>query len=151
MREFTVVEIIEFSDKIEQESYAFYTKASENVSDSETKELLEKLAEEEVSHSNRLRSMINLKAISDNELDVRVKLENSILDHIIKNVQITPDDKPIDILNIALSREKATVLMYATLITFTDLTNPIIKVFEELKAQEDGHVLKITSYINKLK
>ena len=52
MRDFTVSEVLEFSRKIEMESYDFYKAVSKDVSSIELKELALELAEEEMKFKN---------------------------------------------------------------------------------------------------
>ena len=150
MRELTIREIIEYASNIEAESHKFYTEASEKISHPETAQLAKELSEEETGHYNHLMDLINEKRLSSTQLDTIISGKEAIEDKMVKIDDITADSEPIDILEIALQREINTERLYTTYLTFTNLPENVIKVFEDLKHQEVGHQNRIKTLIKKL-
>jgi len=148
MELFNVHEIIEYAIKIEQESFAFYTKASEIVNDKDVKDLVTLLASEEVDHQNRLRALINEEKINADSLNKKYEIDTTLMKRIINTPEITTKSTAMDVLEIALEREQNTEQTYAMLITLSNIDDDIIEIFDELQLQEKGHVNKIQFRIN---
>ena len=68
MTDFTVKEVIEFSQTIEEESYRFYKESQEAVGSPELKKLTGELAESEMDHLNRLRQLLDETKLSEADL-----------------------------------------------------------------------------------
>jgi rubrerythrin len=143
MRNLSLKEIIEYSEKIELESYEFYAKAKDIINEEETKSLLTLLANEETEHYNHLRGLINRGHLTAEELDAKLMLKEETLTQFINTDKIEKGFSGKQILEIALDREKKTEQLYAMLLTFTDLKPNIINVFKDLRNQEKGHIEKI--------
>ncbi len=149
MRELNLREIIEYAEKIELESFSFYKKATEIVQDSQVKEILSQLAEEETGHYNRLRELLEEGKLSRQELEKTINIEKALLEMLINTDEIKNSYSPVDVLKIALNREKNTAKAYEMFKTFTALDDFALKVFEDLRLQEIGHVNKITARLEK--
>jgi rubrerythrin len=143
MQLFSVKEIIEYAIKIEKESFAFYTKASEIVTDVDVKELVTNLAGEEVDHQNRLRNLINEENVSVDSLNAKHEIDTTLMERIVNTGEITDTASAMDVLEIALEREENTEKTYAMLATLSNLDDDVVKIFDELRLQEKGHVNKI--------
>ncbi len=150
MRGLNLKEIIEYSEKIELESYEFYSKAKDVVEDDETKSLLSFLAEEETDHYNHLRSLINKGDLTAKELDAKLLLKEETLSQFVHTDKIESDFSAKQILEIALKREKKTEELYAMFMTLTDINVKVLKIFTDLRNQEKGHVEKISARLKKL-
>ncbi len=149
MRELNLREIIEYAEKIELESFSFYEKASEIVNDPEVKDVLSQLATEETGHYNRLRGLLEEGRLSKEELEKTINMEKALLDMLINTDEIKSSFSAVDVLNIALNREKNTAKAYEMFKTFTALDDFALKVFEDLRLQEVGHVKKISARLEK--
>jgi rubrerythrin len=149
MRELNLKEIIEYAEKIELESFSFYEKASEIVNDPEVKDVLSQLATEETGHYNRLRGLLEEGVLSKEELEKTINMEKALLDMLINTDEIKSSFSAVDVLNIALNREKNTAKAYEMFKTFTALDDFALKVFEDLRLQEIGHVKKISARLEK--
>jgi rubrerythrin len=149
MKEFTIREIIEYAANIESESHKFYTAAASKVTDPDTKNLAKELSEEETGHYNHLRDLISEERVSSCELDEMVT-DIDLSDRMVKTDEIDFTSDPIDILEVALEREINTERLYTTYLTFTNLPEDVIKVFEDLKNQEIGHQNRIKTIIKKI-
>ncbi len=143
MKLFSVKEIIEYAIKIEKESFAFYTKASEFVKDSDVKKLVELLAEEEIDHQNRLRNLIDEEKVSKTELDKKHEIDTTLMERIVNTAAITANSSAMDVLSVALEREQNTEQTYRMLATLSNIDGDVIDIFDELALQEKGHANKI--------
>ncbi len=151
MKEFTVQEVIEYAQRIEKESYRFYKRAAEILEDPETVELVEKLSVEEEKHYNHLGNLLSGKNTTSEELGRKVKLERSDhVDKIVSASEIPGKATPLEILNIALDREKNTEQLYGMLLSMTDLNEAMTRVFEDLRKFERMHVDRVSAMISKL-
>ncbi|MEA3499479.1 MAG: ferritin family protein [Candidatus Marinimicrobia bacterium] len=148
---YNVREIIEYAIKIEKESYAFYNNAEKKVNDNEVKKLLILLANEEINHQNNLKVLIDENRVTKDELNKKMDLDNTLLKKIVGTSEISSNADLLEILTIALEREKNTENIYAMLSTLSNIDEDIIDIFSNLKLQENSHVKKIQSRINKLK
>ncbi len=68
---------------------------------------------------------------------------------LINTDEIKSSFSAVDVLNIALNREKNTAKAYEMFKTFTALDDFALKVFEDLRLQEVGHVKKISARLEK--
>lgn len=150
MKIFTVKEIIEYAIKIENESFKFYTNASQKVESGDVKDLLVKLSGEEVDHQNRLKGLIEEEKVSAQLLMKEMEIDTIIMDRIVKTSLIQDDATAMDVLKIALEREKNTEQTYAMLSTLTQISDDIVEVFDELRLQEMGHATKIQLRMDKI-
>lgn len=150
MKIFTVKEIIEYAIKIENESFKFYTNASQKVEAGDVKNLLVMLSGEEVDHQNRLKALIEEEKVSAQLLMKEMEVDTTIMDRIVKTSLIQNDATAIDVLKIALEREKNTEQTYAMLSTLTQISDDIVEVFDELRLQELGHATKIQLRMDKI-
>jgi len=142
---FTIKEIIEYAQKIEQESFSFYTKASEIVSDEEVKSMVLQLAKEEVGHYNFLGTLLENSKVTPEDLGVQVAVDRTVY-----HKDIDENTTAKEVLEIALKREQNTETLYTTLLSFTNLNDQIIELFDDLRAQEAGHVVKVQNRLDKL-
>ena len=150
MRGLNLKEIIEYSEKIELESYEFYSKAKDIVDEEDTKSLLTLLADEETGHYNHLRSLINKGHLTEEELDAKLMLKEDTLSQYVNTDKIEAGFSGKQILEIALDREKKTEQLYAMFMTFSDINIKVLEIFTDLRNQEKGHVNKITARLKKM-
>jgi len=150
MKLFSVKEIIEYAIDIEKESFAFYTQAAKQVADKDVNELVKMLAEEEVEHQNRLRRLIDEKTVSVSELQKKYELDTTLMDKIVNTPAIDADATALDVLKIALEREKNTQQTYKMLMTLSNIDENVVEIFKELRQQEQGHANKIQFRIDHL-
>ena len=148
MRDITIKEIVEYAEKIELESYEFYKTALKIVSKG-LKDLIKELADEEQRHYNSLRALLNDKALSRKDLMKVISMDKD-RDEIVKVDPIDGKMSEVEILKAALQREKDTKAMYDLYLTFTDLSINVVKVFEDLSNQEQGHYNRIDSKLKKM-
>ena len=148
MKIFNVKEIIEYAIQIENESFVFYTNVAKLIEDADIKALLVKLSSEEVDHQNRLKDLIDETKISPEFLLKEMEIDTSIMDRIVTTSAIPSDSSALDVLNVALEREKNTEQTYAMLMSLTQISDDVVEVFEDLRLQEQGHVNKIQARIN---
>jgi len=151
MEELTVEEIIKYVVRIEQESYQFYRKASKILEGNEIKLLTDELAELKVEHVNQLKGLLNEETITLEDLTYMLNIDTSLFDRIIQTHEIPAQATTLDILSIALEREKNTQKNYEMLLTITALNVKIIRTFSLLKGIEEKHVKKIAERIKKMR
>lgn len=150
MKDFTIREIVEYAEKIEAESHKFYALAAQMIKEPGTKKLTLELAEEETKHFNHLRDLLNRERLTSLELDIVVAKGINLDNRTVKTAEITEDSDPIDVLEVALEREINTEELYKMYLTFTDIPDNMIKVFEDLRNQEIGHQNRIKTLIKKI-
>jgi rubrerythrin len=150
MKVFTVKGIIEYAIKIENESFKFYTEASKVVEAGEVKDLLVLLSGEEVNHQNRLKGLIDGTKVSVETLVKKMEIDTTIMERIVETSVIEDNATALDVLKVALEREKNTEQTYSMLITLTQISDDIVDVFDELRLQELGHATKIQLRIDKI-
>ncbi|MBN2526435.1 MAG: ferritin family protein [Deltaproteobacteria bacterium] len=141
----TVEDILKYAIRIENESQLFYRSASQRAIDDAVKVLLQELEAEEVKHEQRLSDI--LKDVQRLEISA---FDRTSLEKLISTASIDNDDSQEGVLRVALEREKNTRDFYAQILTMTNLEAHVIKVFEELFAQEQGHYQRISSKLKKL-
>ena len=150
MKIFNLKEIIEYAIQIEKESFEFYTRASNDSKAEEVKDLLVQLAGEEVGHQNRLKSLIDDGKVTPETLLKEMEIDTTVMERIVETSVIQKGAVAIDVLKVALEREKNTEQTYAMLMTLTQISDDVVEVFEDLRFQEQGHVNKIEARINKI-
>lgn len=141
MKELSVQEIIEFSQRVEQESYGYYKEAQKKFSSvPDLVELTEELAQAEIDHFNRLRALLDEKRLSEEELRGKIKVEAATYEQCVASREIPEQATSKDILESALVREENTRDLYRQLLAFTNLSPDITDTFTFLVTQEEGHV-----------
>jgi rubrerythrin len=149
MRELTVTEIIEYAENVETESFRFYSEARERIKDSEVKELLSILADDETMHFNNLKKLREEGTLSANEMQQKLQIESEVLDIIVNSDVIVDDADWRDVLEIALQREIRTEKLYTMMLSFSQLNSEVYSLFATLRMQEKGHIAKIQEKLNK--
>ncbi len=150
MEELSVEQVIQFAQTIEEESYTFYTEANRRLDDPNLKALTEELASAEVDHLNRLRKLLDLTAVAEDQLKRRVRLDTAEYRRVVAAKPIENDSSAREILERALARETATANTYKMLVSMTNLGPEVVELFTYLTAQETGHVTTIKNKLNKL-
>lgn len=150
MKEFSVEEIIQYSQRVEQESYSFYKEAETRVANRDVHPLLRELQDAEIDHLNKLKGLLDEKKMSKEELDTKLDLT---IDPEVMIVSLDPmpdNPTPVTVLQTALQREKKTEALYRQLLAFTNLSEDITSVFTYLVNQEKGHVTIIENRLKRL-
>ena len=151
MKRLTVREIIKFGIKIEKESFRFYRNASKKIEDNETKSLTDDLADQEIEHLNKLQILLNEDIVTTAELNETVETDDILSESIVKTSAIKKGAGSIDILAIALKREKNTKENYERFLKLTPMNEQIADAFKELREMEEKHVQIIAEKINSIK
>ncbi len=151
MREFTIQEVIEYAQNIEMESYRFYKGSAAVLNDPETVELAERLSLEEEKHYNQLKGLLSHESSKPEELSRKVTLDQpDDMDKIVSTSDISADATTLEILRLALEREKKTEQLYGMLLSLSNLNQTMIRVFEDLRKFEQGHVDMVTAMIDRV-
>jgi len=139
MKELTVQEILGFSRDIEKESYSFYTRVETVTDDRELKTLAAELARSEEDHYNRICRLLEAARLPQEELSALVSLSAGDYEFLVttRTMPEAPDVRWI--LETALAREISTGSVYRALLSFTNLSEDVIKLFSDLVLQEEGH------------
>lgn len=145
MRDFTVSEVLEYSRKIEMESYDFYQLVSKDVSSNELKELAFELAEEELKHFNLISALLKRGQFTSVDMDKIIQIKNEDIDHLVATKDLPVNPTTLTILETAYNRELRTESIYRTMLSFTNLADDIVETFSMLMAQENGHASRIKS------
>jgi len=159
---FNADEILEIAQRIEQNGLNFYKAAANAVTDPKAKEMLSNLAEWEVGHEKLFREM--RKGLTDsqrqpmvfdphNEMGLYLKAMASQVVFTSKMDPVkTIGDKPSfkKILDIALEREKDSVVFYAGMKKFVPASLGTEKI-EMILQEEVSHVAMITQRLSEIK
>jgi rubrerythrin len=148
MKEIIVEEILNYSKKIELESYSFYKESVAVLESADLKSVAEDLAEEEMAHYNRLNQLLEGVKASEEDLNQKVQIAKAHYETLVATRQMPDNPTVADILEIAYQREVDTRAVYTSLATITDLSEPILKAFKDLMLQEEGHANRIKSLMN---
>jgi len=127
-------EIIQFAIEREIESMNFYTRASQRVKLSGTKELFEDFAKQEEKHKQKLEAYREGKI-------VLAKIQNipdlKIGDYLV-DTELTPESTYADILRVAMKREERSVKLYTDLKEKND-DKGLVELFTFLVQEEMKH------------
>ena len=100
-------------------------------------------------HYNRLNNLLEGFKVSEEDLKVKVQMAKVHYETLVAT-RVMPDNPTVqDLLEIAYKREVDTKAVYNSLTTITNLTEDVVKVFEDLMFQEEGHALRILSLMGK--
>ena len=149
MKEIIVEEVLNYSKKIELESYSFYKESAVVLESSDLKLVVEDLAEEEMNHYNRLNKLLEGAKASEADLNQKVQIAKAHYETLVATRQMPDNPTVADILEIAYQREVDTRAVYNSLVTMTDLSEDILEVFQDLMLQEEGHANRIKSLMQK--
>jgi rubrerythrin len=100
---------------------------------------------------NRLKGLLHEDMVTDEKLSSTLNIDTALFDKIIQSGDIPVQATPLNILEIALEREKSTLENYIMLLTISDLNKEIIAVFELLKGMEEQHVKDIWERIEQIR
>ena len=104
-------EIIQFAIQREMESMSFYTRASQMVKPSGTKELFEDFARQEEKHKQKLEAYREGKIVL---AKIQSIPDLKISDYLVYT-ELTPEIPYADILRVAMKREERSVKLYTDL------------------------------------
>ena len=79
-----------------------------------------------------------------------MEIDTAVMERIVETSVIPVEAGALDVLKVALEREKNTERTYGMLMTLTQISDDVVEVFEDLRLQEQGHVNKIQARINKI-
>ena len=150
MKEFSVRDIILFSQRIEQESYDYYMKAKGILKKQELQDFVNDLALSELNHKARLARLLNEEKPADSELDKDLNAESPAYRKLVNSPDINENSTTEDILKTAVTREENTRDLYKMMISLTNIDPSIVKIFEDLVKQEEGHANVLKEKLKKL-
>lgn len=150
MRDLTLKEILEYAASIEKESFNFYTNALKVAEEGKVKDLLNKLANAEIGHLNKIELIMKEKITSKKELERTFNTDDKYITELIQVPELKKGLSLKEILELALGREEKTFETYSMFLSLTNLHEDAIKLFEDLKEQEKQHVEIITKKLNSL-
>lgn len=140
-----IEDILKYAIKIENESMKFYRDAVGIVKDESVKTLVTELEMEELKHEARLADMLDsVTGLTTDSFD------KDSMEQLINNREIPSDASEVDVLSIALEREKNTRDFYRRVSTLTNLDANLVDLFEKLFEQESGHVTRIYKKLEKM-
>jgi rubrerythrin len=131
-------EIVEFGIQRETESIDFYTRASEMVKYSGTKELFLDFAKQEMGHKKKLEA-VNIGKITPGKIE---KIPNLKISDYLIETELKPDLSYADILRIAMKREERSVKLYTDL-KEKNQDETLDKLFTFLIQEETKHKYKL--------
>ena len=143
----TYVNSLDIAIKKEQESNAFYKKASETVTNIGVREFFRELMEEEIKHEKILTDyrdrLLSEKKVDPSDLSIR-NLRDLGISRTLLSLDMDDDTTIQDALIIAMKREEKAVELFHNLA----LTTPdagLKALFEKLREEEIKHLKRIES------
>jgi rubrerythrin len=138
--------------KIEEQSYKLYKMAQKKVKYDSSKKFLEELAQEELTHKEKIKAILdNKKKISELGFSTKQAQDLKIID-VMKDVTITEDIDYQKLLVFAAKREKSTYDYYKSLalglegsevgILFNKLAEEELTHKNRLEREYDEYILK---------
>ena len=145
---FTAHEILDLAIRLEENGEAVYREAADKASNSDIRELLLWMAEEEVKHTRwftELKQEIESRSINPFMEEMSRKVFGGLLgdksfSH--REVNFSQIDRIEDLIRIFIEFEKDTVLFYETLIPFIEDNNTLHYV-TKIIAEENNHIQKL--------
>jgi rubrerythrin len=136
--------------RIEEESFVFYMEAAIRLSSAELVTLTQSLAESELEHVNRLRSILGESAIGMEELGTELIKRRPRGEWIVKSDPIPADADERTALTVALKREDETRRTYDMLATFTSFSRDFTGLCAFLSSEEAAHAATIRERLKAL-
>jgi rubrerythrin len=125
--------------RIEEESFVFYMEAAIRLPRPELVTLTQTLAERELEHVNRLRSILGDKPLGMEELGTELIKRRPRREWIVKSDPIPEDADERTVLTAAIKREDDTRRTYDLMATFTTYTRDFTGLCAYLAAEEAAH------------
>ena len=150
MKEYTVKEVLEFAQTVEQESYLFYGEAAIRLAEPDLMRLCRVLAENEIEHFNKLRTMAQQEPLSEDELRDHQVTSFPSEGPRVQSEPIPDETNARDILEIALRREKNTKSTYDMMATFTTISPEVQEVLSFLADEETTHIADVQRRLEEL-
>ena len=152
-QKFNSVEVIEMAKDIEKRGLDFYKKQAKKTEDSELKNLLLKLAEDEQDHYDTFSKMLDkAKELTDTDSDYVYGEDVSAYLRALIEFTVFPSEEEVedkihsieDILELAINAEKDSILFYREMMEYNNEdTNKILK---RLVDEEKQHLLDLVKY-----
>lgn len=150
---FSLAEIIDMAVQLENNGEQIYLDAIDQADNSELKQLLKWMAEEERQHAQWF-SEFNYGAIKEDKNDEILKAMSDALiaDFIngqtfsLKEVDFSTITHHNELIHTFIEFEKDTILFYTILISFIK-DDPIVKQLNRIITEEETHVQKLTELI----
>jgi len=142
---FEIREIIDLALQIEKNGEKIYRNALKSVTDPSVLALLQKLADEEISHVEWF-STLKQKIKSTTDDPQLMEMGNSILNSVLgdqsfslKDVDFSKIDRTDDLLKLVIEFEKDTVLFYGMIRPLIDSSEDLVHL-DKIIAEENQHV-----------
>ena len=152
-QKFNSVEVIEMAKDIEKRGLDFYKKQAKKTEDSELKDLLLKLANDEQDHYDTFSKMLDkAKELTDTDSDYVYGEDVSAYLRALIEFTVFPSEEEVedeinsieDILELAINAEKDSILFYREMMEYNNEdTNKILK---RLVDEEKQHLLDLVKY-----
>ena len=152
-QKFNSVEVIEMAKDIEKRGLDFYENQAKKTENTELKELLLKLAEDEQDHYDTFSDMLEkAKDLTDTNSDYVYGEEVSAYLRAIIEFTVFPSAEEVeeninsieDVLELAINAEKDSILFYREMMEYNnEKTNEILK---RLVDEEKQHLLDLVKY-----
>jgi len=152
---FTLDEVLDLAVKIEQNGEKVYREAAEKIDPGPIRDLLIKLAEDEVRHVRwfaELREEVDEKIDNPDLYDMGRKILNSILGEqcfSLKDVDFTKMKSIKDVLMAAVEFEQDTMLFYNML--STAVNEDVLPFMRRIIEEEESHVRELENALSAIK
>ena len=153
VQQMNAFEVFEIAEQIERDGYEFYCKAAEQVESEAAKELLHELADMELGHESVFQELKNKYRLCSDEvfpdLDewtikyLRAYAKGKVFCDSPEK-ELRPDASLTDILDVALSFERNTIVFFASVKALMKEKSDQDKI-DSLIKEEVGHVMTLTS------
>jgi rubrerythrin len=138
----TFERLVNLAIQREEEAYEFYMKAAEESELKSSAKLLKDLAQQEVSHKQKLQEALKAGVCETFTCETTEEIEQMDLSRYLVDIPLLPSSTPQDIIIVAIKKEAAANSFYKTL---SELTGSGVhrKVFETLAGEEEVHKTRL--------
>ena len=138
----TFERLVSLAIQREEEAYDFYMKAAEQSKFKSSTKLLHELAQQEVTHKEKLIAALDAGVCDTFTCDTVEEVEKLDLSQYLVDIPLSADSTPQDVLIIAIKKEAAANSFYKAL---SELTGSGVHraVFETLAGEEEVHKTRL--------
>ena len=138
----TFERLVSLAIQREEEAYEFYMSAAEESKFKSSAKLLHELANQEVTHKEKLKKALDAGVCDTFTCDTVEEIEKMDLSRYLVDIPLKADSAPQDILIVAIKKEAAANSFYKAL---SELTGSAVhrSVFETLALEEEGHKTRL--------
>ncbi|MDH4212375.1 MAG: ferritin family protein [Candidatus Thorarchaeota archaeon] len=134
----TFERLVSLAIQREEEAYEFYMKAAEESEFKASAKLLQDLANQEVTHKEKLQTALKAGVCETFSCETKKELDDMDLNQYLIDIPLLPSSTPQDVLIVAIKKESSAHSFYKALSELTG-SGQHRTVFETLAKEEESH------------